>query len=205
LDGKQIGTTPFKGKIKKGKEKLTVRKSGYGTESVELKKRDDNFIMGNVIFGVPFLPYGWIVSHAGPASNPIMTTSNLVAGAAIVGLGVGVVSSFLSTDGVSGASWEYSPSKYYVQLKKDNRSGLDFSRELAIRYFSTVNHSQIAIDAGENTGEYVKALVDIMENEMDKEKATQSINEALEKSHGDQLIFADKLIASCYRTPYRLR
>jgi len=206
LDGKQIGTTPFKGKIKKGKEKLTVKKPGYNTGYVELKKKDDVIVWGNTIWavsGYPIFRYSWIMSQAAYGNNPVMTAANLTKSVATTALGIAVVGGGIfalsATDGISGAAWEYSPFEYYVQLKETNRSSLDFFRELAIRYFSTVNHSQIAIDAGENTGEYVTALANLMEGKMCREVAMQSINESLEKSEGNQLIFADKLIDSYYK------
>jgi hypothetical protein len=92
--------------------------------------------------------------------------------------------------------WLYNPGSFFVQLQEDGQSSLDFSRELAIRKFAMVNHSQIAIDAGKNQGEYVNALADLMESKMDRDTAVQSINGALEKSRGDQVVFGSELIDS---------
>lgn len=101
-----------------------------------------------------------------------------------------------TTDYVSGSIWLYDPSTYFIQLQKEGQSSLDFSKELAIRKFSMVNHSQIAIDAGENSGEYVNALAELMESKMDKDTAVQNIKAALEKSKGNQVAFGDALIES---------
>ncbi|MDR1759480.1 MAG: PEGA domain-containing protein [Fibrobacter sp.] len=210
LDGKQIGTTPFKGEIKRDKEKLTVRKSGYDTSYIELKITRDEATSGNGILGVAAgSPYFLIGISIAISPNGIDGDINptrqgaLLSGATTFGVGLavaGLVAVFASsTDNATGAAWEYSPSEYYVQLKPADQSSLDFSKELAIRYFATVNHSQIAIDAGKTPGEYAKALANLMESKTNTETANQYINEALKKSEGNQLIFADKLINSYYQ------
>jgi len=101
-----------------------------------------------------------------------------------------------TTDWVTGACWLYEPSSYFVQLRRDGQSNLDYSNELAIRKFAMINHSQIAIDAGKNGGEYTDALADLMKSKMDKETAMLNIQDALEKSKGDQVIFGNELIES---------
>ncbi|MCL2102031.1 MAG: PEGA domain-containing protein [Fibromonadales bacterium] len=101
-----------------------------------------------------------------------------------------------TTDWATGALWLYEPGSFFVHLQEDGQSSLDFSRELAIRKFAMINHSQIAIDAGENHGEYVNALADLMESKVNRDTATQNINDALEKSKGDQVVFGDELIGS---------
>jgi len=160
LDGAPVGVTPFTGKVKKGKDKtFTIRKQGYGTQSITLERELDftATILGNVLLGG--------------------TTGT-------------------TTDGISGAMWLYSPTTYFVQLQEDWQSNLDYSNELAIRKFSMINHSQIAIDAGKNEGEYTDALTDLMKSKMDKESAMLAIQDALEKSKGDQVIFGNELIES---------
>jgi len=99
-----------------------------------------------------------------------------------------------TTDWISGAAWIYEPSTFYVQLQEEGQSSLDYQNELLIRKFAMINHSQIAIDAGKDGGEYTDALTDLMKSKMDKEIAMQSINDALEKSRGDQIIFGNELI-----------
>jgi len=99
-----------------------------------------------------------------------------------------------TTDWISGAAWIYEPNTYYFQLQEEGQSSLDYQNELLIRKFAMINHSQIAIDAGKNGGEYTDALADLMKSKMEKEVAMQSINNALEKSKGDQIIFGNELI-----------
>jgi hypothetical protein len=99
-----------------------------------------------------------------------------------------------TTDWISGAAWMYEPNTYFVQLQQDGQSNIDYQNELLIRKFAMLNHSQIAIDAGKSGGEYTDALVDLMKSKMDKETATQSVNHALEKSKGDQIVFGNELI-----------
>ena len=99
-----------------------------------------------------------------------------------------------TTDWATGACWLYDPSSYYVSLQRNEQSNLDYSNELAIRKFAMINHSQIAIDAGKNGGEYTDSLADLMRSKMDKETAMLNIQDALEKSKGNQVIFGDELI-----------
>ena len=99
-----------------------------------------------------------------------------------------------TTDLITGAFWVYNPSSIYVQLQPLTGSNIEFQNELLIRKFAMMNHSQIAIDAGTNGGEYIDALADLMKSKMDKETAMLSINDALEKSKGDQLAFGNELI-----------
>jgi len=160
LDGAPVGVTPFTGKIKKGKDKtITIRKQGYGTQSITLEREFDMVAtgFGNILIGG--------------------TTGT-------------------TTDWVSGAMWLYSPTTYYIQLQEKGKSNWDYQEELSIRKFSMINHSQIALDAGKNGGEYTDALADLMKSKMDKETAMLTIQDALEKSKGDQIIFGNELIES---------
>jgi hypothetical protein len=219
VDGVELGYTPFKGKIKKGRAKrIKVSKPGYLAGEIELIKRRDTkaFISGNMglgfgIGGSPFFMTGidenfveypkrkkdyedrkrrgeLECSEEPPHNDAIFYSAfGLFAAAGLFGL-------FASTDMSTNAAWEYSPSSYYVQFKEIGQSSTDYSNELSIRYFATMNHSQIAIDAGKNNGEYAEALANIMEAKMDGEAARQGINEALEKSKGNQVMFGDALM-----------
>lgn len=101
-----------------------------------------------------------------------------------------------TTDMTNGAAYMYEPSTYFVNLQEEGQDDSDFSEEISIRKFGMMNHSQIAIDAGKNGGEYTDALADLMKSKMDKEIAMQTINNALKKSKGDQIIFGNELIES---------
>jgi hypothetical protein len=187
LNGVEIGRTPFTGKIKKHKrEFLKVSKPGYITGDLWLngEKRYVASSLGNAalgaVIGVPsYLALLEVSSTAGA------TTGAAVVAAIAFAMGT-------SMDGRNRAAWEYSPSSYYVQLQAEEQVNLDFSNEVAIRYFATLNHSQIAIDAG--NGEYANALASLMEAKMNGEAARQGINEALEASKGNQIAFADELM-----------
>ncbi|MDR2582585.1 MAG: PEGA domain-containing protein [Fibromonadaceae bacterium] len=227
LDGVELGYTPFKGKIKRGKEgRIKVNKPGYFTGYVEVtqKRNDEAFTSGNMglgfAYGSPYFLFGLdenfvqypkrrreyekareeyekrknngedMCSEAVPQKP--QNNAPLLFFTGTVGA-IGAYGVFASVDMSTNAAWEYSPSSYYVQLKEEGQSHSDYSDELFIRYFATMNHSQIAIDAG-NNGEYAEALADIMETKMDGEAARQGINEALEKSKGDQVMFGDALM-----------
>jgi hypothetical protein len=51
LDGQKIGTTPFTGPVEKGKDALTIQKSGYKTATVVLSKSLEPIFWGNIITG----------------------------------------------------------------------------------------------------------------------------------------------------------
>jgi hypothetical protein len=160
LDGAPVGVTPFTGEIKKGKDKtITIRKQGYGTQSITLERKFDMVAtgFGNILIGG--------------------TTGT-------------------TTDWATGAMWLYNPTTYFIQLQEKGQSDWGFQNELYIRKFAMVNHSQIAIDAGKNGGEYMDALADLMKSKMDKETAMLNIQDALEKSKGDQVVFGNELIES---------
>jgi hypothetical protein len=189
LNGTEIGRTPFTGKIKKHKKEfLKVSKSGYVTGDLWLngKKHYVASSIGNAAIGAAIgIPSYFALMEV--SSTAGATTGGALVAAIAFAMGT-------SMDGRNRAAWEYSPSSYYVQLQAEEQSSLDFSYEVAIRYFATVHRSQIAIDAGKNNGEYAEALANIMEAKISKEAARQGINEALEKSKGNQIAFADELM-----------
>jgi len=104
-----------------------------------------------------------------------------------------------TTDLASGAIYEYTPNTYYVDLQPLSMSQSDFSEQYLIRRYAMLNHSQIAIDANENSGEYLLALTDMMSSKMDSETATRNIKSALVVSEGDQLAFGNELIKTFQR------
>jgi len=218
LDGVELGYTPFKGKIKINKiGRVKVSKPGYVAGEFEVKKEDNDkdFIRGNVSLGFasafpPYFAAGLdecsvdypnrkadyenrkIKGEIGLSEREPRNNTDLIffTGTAATGALAGFSSLIdLSTS----ANWKYSPSSYYVQLKEIDQYNSDYLDELAIRYFATMNHSQIAMDAGSN-GEYAEALANIMEVKMDSAAARQGINEALEESKGDQVMFGDALM-----------
>jgi len=110
-------------------------------------------------------------------------------------LGLYCASSSTTTDFLSRAAWQYSPNTYFVNLFEIHaRHGEN--DELMIGHFSMMNHSNIAIEANNSEGEYFDVLVNLLENNMDRESAIEAIKQALEKSEGDQLTFRNELISS---------
>jgi hypothetical protein len=220
IDGVELGYTPFKGIIKKGRAKriIKVSKSGYFASEIDVAKKIDekSFISGNIglglgIGGVPYTIGGIYENFIGypkrkkdyenrHSSGETAVSEEVPQNDAPLYFMTGVIGAvelftfFTSTDMSTSAAWEYSPSSFYVQLKEIGQSSSDYSNELSIRYFATMNHSQIAIDAGKNNGEYAEALANIMEIKMDGEAARQGINEALEESKGNQVMFGDALM-----------
>lgn len=54
LDGKKIGVTPFRGKVKKNKNSLEIRAEGYKTYYIALSTKIEPMFLGNIIFGGVF-------------------------------------------------------------------------------------------------------------------------------------------------------
>jgi len=217
VDGVELGYTPFKGKIKIDKiGRVKVSKPGYFAGEIEVRKEENgtDYMNGNIGLGFisasPFFIAGLrenfydyprrkkdyedranrgetALSEPEPKNNVLLY---FYTGGLAVPTFAGI---FALTDLSTSSTWKYSPSSYYVQLKEIGQSNSDYSNELSIRYFATMNHSQIAIDAG-NNGEYAEALANIMETKMDSIAARQSINEALEESKGNQVMFGDALM-----------
>jgi len=215
LNGVELGYTPFRGKVGRGGI-IKVSKPGYFAKDFEVTKKINNkaFTGGNIGLGFaaasPYFLAGLYenfvdypkrkreyeeresrgeteISEFPPSNDaPMYFLIGQVAAATAFGI-------FASIDMSTGASWEYRPSSYYVQLKEVGQPSSDYFNEFSIRYFATMNHSQIAMDAGSN-GEYAEALANIMEVKMDGEAARQGINEALEESKGDQVMFGDALM-----------
>ncbi|MDR2732676.1 MAG: PEGA domain-containing protein [Fibromonadaceae bacterium] len=207
LDGKKIGYTPFTGVIEKDKtEQIKVSKPGYVAGNIE-KKQDKAMRFAFFSYMAVASIYSAYLTHQQPrgcssegfcGGEDISELSSGTSAAVMIFMMMDML--FDTEDESTSTAWEYSPFQYYVQLKEENaskQSSLDFSKELAIRYFATVNHSQIAIDAGENYGEYANAMANIIERctETKRNVAIQSINEALEKSKGNPVQFGDSLYA----------
>jgi len=101
-----------------------------------------------------------------------------------------------TTDIASGAFYQYYPDSYYAQLVPLQKGSLGFQEETIIRAFAMINHSQIAIDANVENGEYLIALADLMQSKMERALAIEMIKTALDASKGDQLTFGNELINS---------
>jgi hypothetical protein len=51
LDGKEIGKTPFTGKIPRGKESMQITKKGYQTYTIALSTQIEGMFWGNILIG----------------------------------------------------------------------------------------------------------------------------------------------------------
>jgi hypothetical protein len=113
-------------------------------------------------------------------------------------LGIYCSTTSTSIDFLSKAAWRYSPNTYYVNLFETHARHGEIE-ELKIGHFSMMNHSNIALEANKNEGEHFDVLVNLLQNNMDRETAIESVQVAIEKSEGNQLIFRNELISS-FRT-----
>jgi len=101
-----------------------------------------------------------------------------------------------TTDLLSGAIYEYKPNTFFVELHPVSMSQSDYNEQYLIRRYAMLNHSQIAIDTNDESGEYLLELSKMMGSKMDTEQAVDSIKTALIMSEGDQLTFGNELIKS---------
>jgi hypothetical protein len=155
LDGEQVGTTPFTGVVRKGKNALRVEAEGFRGENVSLSKNLDPLFWGNILIG-------------------------------------GTLGS--ATDFATGAAYQYAPATYQVELRAAGQSDADFDRQLVVRKFAMVYIDAIARDLSAGSGEYLDALLSLINDEADR-VTTEDIISAMEVSRGQPVLFGRSLVA----------
>ena len=98
------------------------------------------------------------------------------------------------TDFASGAAYEYSPATYQVDLKSDTQSSLEYEQQLAVRKFSMIYIDQISLDLVAGEGEYLSAIIEILDAQDNSTATTDRIRAAMESSGGDQVSFGEAMV-----------
>jgi len=105
----------------------------------------------------------------------------------------GVVGSI--TDFSTGAAYTYSPSTYQVTLKADGQSSLNYEQELVLSKFAMIYINQISRDLANGQGEYLSALVDLLDSQEDESTVVELIQSSFESSGGDQVLFGKAMVS----------
>jgi hypothetical protein len=103
-----------------------------------------------------------------------------------------------TTDGISGAVHEYSPSQYYVTLQPVNVSNLQFSgdyNKVKIKDFIVGSYRNLSMDIVAGKGDYLNSLIDLLKIPPEKRPdAIQNMQKILKQS-SNILDFSDRVIS----------
>jgi hypothetical protein len=99
-----------------------------------------------------------------------------------------------ATDFVSGAAYQYAPASYQVEMQRAGQGDADFGRQLVVRKFAMIYIDRIAIDLAAGSGEYLDALVSLMNEDADR-TTPDDILAAMRVSRGDPLQFGREIVA----------
>ena len=99
------------------------------------------------------------------------------------------------TDFATGGAYAYVPATYQVDLKSDTQSALDFEQEYAVRKFSMIYIDEISRDLAEGEGEYLSALLELMDKQDSISQTAGEVREVLESSNGRQTDFGNAVVA----------
>lgn len=98
------------------------------------------------------------------------------------------------TDFATGAAFQYAPASYRVELRSAGQSAADFRQQVSVVWFSMIYIDEISRDISQGGGDYISALVALIEESGEKEVDPAVIKDALASSGGDANRFADNMI-----------
>jgi hypothetical protein len=101
-----------------------------------------------------------------------------------------------TTDGVTGAMYEYEPNQYYVTLVSASGGAVEKPITQKVKDYVVINYQSILSDLLKGgTGEYVKGLLSLLNITQEKEKseAVHKID-SLANGYKDAVSFADAII-----------
>jgi len=203
IDDTIVGQTPFLGDIPRSKKNrvLTVQAHSFEPQSQSMRGIQDRVkTLGTTLLGSTLLVTGQLFLttadnnkkkyYEGEYSYSIEADREI--GLFMIG-GSALSLTSSTVDRMNGSAYQYTPSSFYFHFADEYGTNTD---EIIIRKYAMLNHSQIAIDAQDENGEYLNALVDMMSRKMSRDEAIESIKVALEYSEGDQLAFGDEIVDS---------
>ncbi len=98
------------------------------------------------------------------------------------------------TDFATGAAFQYAPASYRVELQSAGQSAADFRQQVRVVWFSMIYIDEISRDISQGGGDYLSALVALIEEDGEKEIDPVAISDALATSGGEPNRFADHMI-----------
>ncbi|WP_295716941.1 PEGA domain-containing protein [uncultured Halovibrio sp.] len=99
-----------------------------------------------------------------------------------------------TTDGVSGAMYEYAPDQYFVTLTPEKASGVSTSKKRKLKELVVAFGDDIRMELASDGGEKLDALLDILETPRDEEETTIAAIDSLAANNKNNLNFAKAII-----------
>lgn len=98
------------------------------------------------------------------------------------------------TDFASGAAYQYAPASYQVDLQAGAQSNGDFERRVAARKFAMIYLDEVSIDLAKGGGDYLSALVSIVNGDGPARVDGLAVRDALQASGGHPVAFGRRIV-----------
>lgn len=99
------------------------------------------------------------------------------------------------TDFASGAAYQYAPASYQVELQSVAQPDEAYRQQLVVRKFAMLYIDEISRDLSNGEGEYLSALIALIDEDATAEVDERVIRNALEASRGFPIAFGNKIVA----------
>lgn len=97
------------------------------------------------------------------------------------------------TDFATGAAYTYSPANYQVELRKVDESISAFTKRFELRQYALMNMSAIAIDLGNNGGNYLETLISLTDLTYNQETISL-VRDSYKNSYGHEIRFGHEIV-----------
>lgn len=98
------------------------------------------------------------------------------------------------TDFATGAAYQYAPATYQVELRRADQDEEAFLEQLVVRKFALLYMDNIARDASTGSGEYLSAMVRLMNLTENRGVDQGDVVRALKESRGVISNFGDRVV-----------
>lgn len=98
------------------------------------------------------------------------------------------------TDFATGAAYQYAPATYQVDLQAVDQSDGEFMSLVVLRKFSMVYVDEISLDVSAGGGDYLSALLSLLNNDETAPVEIDQIGRALSVSKGDPVRFGQLIV-----------
>lgn len=132
------------------------------------------------------------VEHEGYRSETISLSKSLDPvfwGNIIIGGTLGSI-----TDYGTGAAYQYQPATYQVELQATDQAEADYRQQLVVRKFAMIYIDEISWDVSEGEGDYLSALVTLINGENEAAVEDTDVAAALANSGGDPILFGREVV-----------
>jgi hypothetical protein len=98
------------------------------------------------------------------------------------------------TDFATGSAYQYAPASYQVDLRAEGQAQADFERSVAARKFAMIYVDRIAADLARGSGDYLDALLSIVNGDGHPRVTADGIRRALVSSDAQSVRFGNKVV-----------